>query len=247
MVLKDITFPTPSENLCYDDVLLKLAEDGMIGEALRFWESPSYFVVLGRISKEFEDLHIANILKDKIPVLRRSSGGGTVLQGPGCLNYSLILNKDRDPQLQGINNSYQYILSRVTEALRQSGFQTQYLPISDIAWGADLKKISGNAQKRGRTYILHHGTILYHFDLSQIEQYLRMPVQKPEYRRNRPHSQFVTNIPLKISPFKQSLQEVFKIKMLSSLSQEEMDCLSTLVKNKKEENIRLEEGLRRFL
>ena len=49
MILKDITLSTPEENIVYDEVLLSLAEQGQEGESLRFWESSSLFVVLGRI------------------------------------------------------------------------------------------------------------------------------------------------------------------------------------------------------
>ena len=92
MQLRDISFPTPQENITFDDVLLNLAEKHEAGEYLRFWESPSVFVVLGRIGRAEIDVNATNTKTDGIPVLRRSSGGGTVVQGPGCLNYSLILS-----------------------------------------------------------------------------------------------------------------------------------------------------------
>src|SRR3989338_2013917 len=102
MLFKDISFPTPQENILFDDVLLSLAEEGKSESVLRCWESPKMFIVLGRIGKAADDIHIDTVLQDKIPVLRRSSGGGTVLQGKGCLNFSLILSKYDNPQLNDI-------------------------------------------------------------------------------------------------------------------------------------------------
>jgi len=168
MILKDISFKSPQENILYDDVLLHLAEQGQQGEVLRFWESPVYFVVLGRIGKEREDAKIDAVRRDHISVLRRSSGGGTVLQGKGCLNYSLVLSQELNPQIADLRKSYQIILGKVIEALKQIGIESKFCPISDIALAENNRKFSGNAQKRLKKFILHHGTILYNFDLDKI-------------------------------------------------------------------------------
>ena len=193
MILKDISFDLPEENILFDEVLLQLAEEGRVEDVLRFWESNRYFIVLGRIGRFEEEINLAQVKADHIPVLRRSSGGGTVLQGPGCLNYSLILSKLNNPEIADLKRSYQYILGKVVNALKSAGIDSTYLPISDIALKDSARKISGNAQKRGRNFILHHGTVLYDFNLSLIEQYLSMPKTMPEYRNKRKHLDFVEN------------------------------------------------------
>jgi lipoate-protein ligase A len=209
MILKDISFPTPRENLSFDEELLNAAEQGYSGEALRFWESNQYFVVLGRISKEEEDVKITEVHRDRISVLRRASGGGTVLQGPGCLNYSLILSKDHDSAMYDLHKSYAFILNHIVQALGTIGVEAVFLPISDIALKENFKKISGNSQKRGRQFILHHGTILYDFDLKKIEQYLTVPKDLPAYRQGRSHSDFVTNVLRPKKEIKDAIQKVF--------------------------------------
>jgi lipoate---protein ligase len=75
--------------------------------------------------------------------------------------------------------------------------------ISDLAVAG--KKCSGNAQQRKRTHLLHHGTLLCSFDLSQIPRYLGHPPREPDYRRRRPHLDFVTSLDLSISEAKASL------------------------------------------
>ena len=55
--------------------------------------------------------------------------------------------------------------------------------ISDLSLGG--RKFSGNAQQRKQTAILHHGTLLYAFDLPSISRYLKQPPRQPEYRGNR--------------------------------------------------------------
>jgi lipoate-protein ligase A len=233
MLLKDISFQTPQENIFYDEVLLHLAEKKRPTEILRFWESPELFVCLGRICSEQEDLKADEIARDGIPVLRRCSGGGTVLQGKGCLNYSLILSKERDPQIADLRKSYQIILNKVISALKRLNVETDFYPVSDIALAGSQKKISGNAQKRCKKFILHHGTILYNFDLEMIERYLKVPSDIPEYRRRRSHLDFVTNVSLEESDIKDSLKNVFGVdRREDHLDAEERDCLNLFLDTK---------------
>ncbi len=210
MILRDISFPTAEENILFDEILLDLAERQEAGEALRFWEAQQTFVVLGKIGKPAQDLHEVAIRQEGIPVLRRSSGGGTVVQGKGCLNYTLILSKDR-PQMATIHRSYQFILNKIVEALKDLNIQAVFKPICDIATSDGEKKFSGNAQRRGKKFILHHGTILYDFNLDLIERYLRMPKDFPEYRHNRRHLDFVTNIPVSPQKAREVIKKAFEV------------------------------------
>ena len=94
-----------------------------------------------------------------------------------------------------------------------------------MATGLGEKKFSGNAQRRGKHYILHHGTILYKFDLSLISRYLNMPQDIPEYRKGRPHTDFVTNIPIDPRIFKNHLAQGFHASALQPPSAEELSLL----------------------
>ncbi len=167
----DLTLPTAEENLALDEALLLQAEAGTGGELLRLWEWPALAVVLGSGCKLAEDVKEEACQADGVPILRRSSGGGTVLLGPGCLCYSLVLSFARSPELAEIRPSYRVILARITEALGVPG--VEQTGISDLA--VQGRKCSGNAQQRKRHHLLHHGTILYHFDLSLVSRYLRLP------------------------------------------------------------------------
>ena len=230
MFLKDITLSTPQENILYDNVLLELAEQGDAGETLRFWESSKLFIVLGRIGNPAADLDVAKVLADRIPVLRRSSGGGTVLQGKGCLNYTLVLSKDR-PEIRDLRRSYQFICGNIIAALKNCGIDAAFRPLSDIALSQSNKKISGNAQKRSKKFILHHGTLLYQFDLEKIVKYLTMPEDVPEYRQNRSHLDFVTNIPAAAGALKQEIRKAFAVTQETGhLSLEERECLRQFLK-----------------
>ena len=205
MILLDLTLSTAEQNLALDEALL--AECDRAGddahrardaEALRFWESPTYFVVLGVAGQHAVEADVDACARDGIPVLRRISGGGTVVQGPGCLSYSLVLSLEDRPEIREIKRSYAHILDRVRRALELTG--TAVLGTSDIA--LEDQKISGNAQKRTRRALLHHGTVLHGFDVERMARWLRPPVRQPEYRRRRPHDRFVRNVPLSVEEIK---------------------------------------------
>ncbi len=203
----DVTLPTLPENLALDEALLLEAEDGRGGEVLRVWEWATPAVVLGAGGVVADDVDAAACAADGVPLARRSSGGGTVLLGRGCLLYSLILRYDRAAELRDIRASYRWILDRVIDALEPllPGIVTEG---SDLA--ADGRKFSGNSQQRKRNHLLHHGTLLYDFDLLLIGRYLREPPRQPEYRRRRSHGAFVRNLPAGAAELRERLRQVWQ-------------------------------------
>jgi len=94
----------------------------------------------------------------------------------------------RPPQRQSLE-----ILDRITEVLTAKAPHVGFDGSSDLCLAG--KKFSGNAQRRRRNWLLHHGTLLYNFPLDQISRYLREPPRQPTYRASRPHADFVTNFP----------------------------------------------------
>jgi lipoate-protein ligase A len=206
LALLDLTLPTPEDNLALDEALLNEAEEaarrGSAGrELLRFWESPSLFVVLGSTGRLAEEIHKQACLRSGTPVLRRSSGGGTVLMGPGCLCFSLILDLEKRPELRDIHASYRAILNRIAGCLAVEGLA--HRGISDLALNG--RKVSGNAQRRKRATLLHHGAILYNFDLQAITVLLQHPLRQPGYRAQRAHADFLANLTLPAGEIRQRL------------------------------------------
>lgn len=199
MKLLDYTHPDPATNLALDEALLVAAEAGTGGEVLRLWELPTYAVVVGSGGSVSIDVNLGACEADGVPVLRRASGGGTVLLGPGCLCFSLVLGYAHAPALNDIRASNRYILARVVNAL-------QPLASAAVEGTSDLAvsgvKFSGNAQQRKRDFFLHHGTLLCGFDLALVAKYLNAPERQPEYRRDRPHAEFVANLPATVEEVK---------------------------------------------
>jgi lipoate-protein ligase A len=189
----DLTLPTPEENLACDEALLELCDEGLADEVLRVWESPRHFVVVGYANKIASEVDVPFCRQNGLPILRRCSGGGTVLQGRGCLSYALILRIDESGPLRSIASTNQFVLERqraILEGLLQAPVHVR--GHTDLALGA--LKFSGNSQRRKRRALLFHGVFLIEFDLALIERALLMPSKQPDYRANRSHSDFLVNL-----------------------------------------------------
>jgi lipoate---protein ligase len=203
----DLTLSTPAENLALDEALLLAAERGEGGEILRFWEWPRPAIVLGTGCRLAEDVIVEACQADDVPIVRRSSGGGTVLLGAGCLCFSLVLAYDRAPELREVRPSYGYILGQIRESLLDVVENVKVAGTSDLAIAGN--KFSGNSQQRKRSHLLHHGTMLYAFDIEQLGRYIRMPSRQPEYRLGRDHSAFLMNLPIDVRELKACLRSVW--------------------------------------
>jgi len=210
MTSLDLTLSTPAENLACDEALLEAAEEQGGPAVLRFWESASPFVVLGYANQLAEEVNVEACRAMGVPILRRCTGGGTVLQGPGCLNYSVVLRIDQSPELQSITGTNQYVMSRNRDAIaRLLGHPVSIEGHTDLATG--LLKFSGNAQRRKREWLLFHGTFLLDFDLGLIEILLRPPPRQPDYRQNRTHQEFVTQLGLSPELVKAAMREQWQV------------------------------------
>ncbi len=187
MRLLELTLPTPAENLALDEALLTEADENcsagpaLARETLRIWQSPQAAVVLGRSSKMDDEVHVAECCRRRIPILRR-------------------------PILRAADEAHRFVLDRLGIALRaairdnataeSSSRGIAYRGTSDLTFGRGATKFSGNAIRYGRNHLLYHGTILYDFDIRLIAELLKTPPLAPEYRRQRPHDEFVANLPL---------------------------------------------------
>jgi lipoate-protein ligase A len=191
----ELTLPDPASNLACDEALLELFEarratDGL----LRIWEPEKHFVVLGHSNRIDSEVDVAACEFERLSIFRRLSGGGTVMQGPGCLNYSLILRNGVDIPL-GIAESFQFVLQHHKQCMQQLiEDRVEIAGISDLV--VNQQKVSGNAQYRKRWFTLVHGTFLLNLDPAIVTRCLRLPSKQPAYRQNRSHGCFMRNLHL---------------------------------------------------
>lgn len=204
MQLLDLTLPDPAANLALDEALLEHAEDATEPrEVLRLWEPAEPLVVLGRSSRAHEEVHLATCRQLGVPVLRRTSGGLSIVTGPGCLMYAVVLSYELRPQLRLIDHAHREVLGTMVRALESLGLGVTRRGTSDLVLGT--QKVSGNSLRCRRRNLLYHGTLLYDFPLDLIGKCLADPPRAPEYRAGRPHGAFVANLPAAVSDLRRAI------------------------------------------
>jgi len=135
MQLLSLTLETPAENLALDEALLDAAEAGELAEpVLRLWEPAEHFVVLGRSSVARREVFLEACRSDGVPVYRRSSGGGTILAGPGCLMYAVVLGYEAAPHLRAIDVAHRTVLGTIASALPMPDGKVAQAGISDLVF-----------------------------------------------------------------------------------------------------------------
>jgi lipoate-protein ligase A len=227
MRLLDHSMTTPEQNLALDEALFELCEDGG-PPCLRFWEPDRAFVVLGYTNRAAAEVNLQECRARSIPVLRRMTGGGTVLQAPGVLNYNLVLPLPPSGPLSTISGTNRYVLERMARALAPL-LPTPLTVRGDTDLALEGRKVSGNAQRRGRRAIVFHGTFLLGLDLTLLEQLLPMPSREPDYRTGRSHEDFLQNLTLDAAAVKRALQTEWQaVEREHTIPQEHVKRLLTL-------------------
>jgi lipoate-protein ligase A len=198
---------SPSLNLSLDDALLETAEASESHpEVLRIWEPSTPMVVIGRSSPLAKEVDQAYCRDAKIPVFRRISGGQSIVTGPNCLMYAVLLDYRKRPELRMLDQAHEFVMSQLQSALESIKIQTEMQGTCDLTFND--RKFSGNALRCRRNWFLYHGTIILDgFDLDLIPQCLGKPKRQPDYRASRSHEEFVTSIPASMEAVKAALIE----------------------------------------
>ncbi len=209
----DLVFDEPERDLACDEALLELVEtEHLKDEILRIWEPARHFVVLGHGNSRCAEANVSQCLQDGVAIVRRMSGGGAVLQGPGCLNYSLVLSNVAG-RFRNVSDGFRFVLERHRTMIGAlTGKEVCLEGVSDLAIAG--RKFSGNAQYRKSRAILVHGTFLLDFDVSLMDLYLRLPARQPAYRQNRSHMEFVTRLSLRPEKLREDLKEIWKARVI---------------------------------
>ncbi len=208
LLLFDWTWADVAGNLASDEALLVHAEETTGQPALRFWEQDHAAVILGASCRLRDEVRVEACRADGVPIARRSSGGGTVVIGPGALNVTVVLPIAAEPAaFRSVDTAQQFVLNLVAEQLRRDGPEVEMLGSGDLTIGG--RKFAGSAQRRLRNFLMIHASILYDFDLPLLDRYLAMPPRQPSYRANRTHADFVINLPMTRDAIVRSIRSIW--------------------------------------
>ncbi|WP_316359564.1 lipoate--protein ligase family protein [Candidatus Neptunichlamydia sp. REUL1] len=173
-----------NEQLQIEEALLRLTDENwcLINEG-----SPSS-IIMGISGKPEELVNASMMKKAPIPLIKRYSGGGTVIVDDNTLFVSFIFQKEvhdfpcfPEPILRWSESFYQKALGIPNFQLRENDYV-----IGDY-------KCGGNAQYIQKHRFVHHTTFLWDFDPSNMD-YLLHPKKTPKYREGRSHDQFLCRL-----------------------------------------------------
>ncbi len=154
------------------------------------WIPDRVYLVLGISNKAEKSVIPEQVAGDNIPILKRTSGGETVILTPYTLVLATTVNTPGflDPQ-----KFFSEINNRIIERLASTGINNlAFKGISDIAIGN--KKILGSSIYRRKNKLFYHAVLNVAEPVETISRYIAHPKREPDYRKGRPHSDFVTSL-----------------------------------------------------
>lgn len=175
----------PTYNLALEEVLFHTVTPDHPGWFLLWRNSPS--IIIGRHQNTVEEINEAYIRDTKLPVVRRSTGGGAVYHDEGNLNFSFLQSIERNQSV-----SFAQFLNPILLALTDLGLDAEFSSRNDIT--VQGRKVSGSAQRRSGTHILHHGTMMINLDMSILGQALTGNPDKYESKGVSSHRARVVNL-----------------------------------------------------
>lgn len=174
------TSTNPYFNLALEEYLLTRAQD----DIFMLWRN-SRAVIVGRNQNTHAEIDFDYIREKSIPVVRRLTGGGAVFHDSGNVNYTFITRSDEF-------NNYAKFCAPIIEALDGMGVKAELSGRNDLL--IDGKKFSGNAQCSHAGRLMHHGTLMFGADVSEMALALEVNPLKIQSKGIKSVSSRVTNI-----------------------------------------------------
>lgn len=173
-------------------------------------------IVLGISGKIDQHVHHE---RNTLPLIRRFSGGGTVVVNEDTLFVTFIFNEEEIGVSCTPGNVMKWVAGFHTSLFDPHPF---HLRENDFVIGE--RKCGGNAQYLTRGRWLHHTSFLWDYHPSQMAL-LKHPPKMPSYRENREHEAFVCRAgeylaqDLYLERCRHKLSEVFRLNEVVSISE----------------------------
>lgn len=157
----------------------------------KIWKPDKNYIVLGKSDKiETAILKQKNEeLDEKYYVLKRPSGGHSVVLSPKTLVVALVVKETNISPKQLFSEANQKII-KTLKLLKINNLSEN--GISDISIGD--KKILGSSMHKSKDYLFYHAVLNVLEEPTFIAKLLAHPTSEPDYRQQRSHIDFMTNI-----------------------------------------------------
>jgi len=154
------------------------------------WRPDKMYIILGASNRAEEALFLDNVRQDAITVMKRPSGGQTVMLTPNNLIIAAVFS---DKNIMKPKEVFIMLNKLIISSIEEAGItDLSQRGISDIA--IDGKKILGSAIYRNKDKLLYHAVLNLGEPASTFERYLKHPSREPDYRNGRNHAEFVTSL-----------------------------------------------------
>lgn len=151
-------------------------------------------IVMGISGKPEQLIDLERAKQDFVPIIKRFSGGGTVIVDRNTLFITFIFAKEHLPTTPFPEPILRWTADLYAKAWEIPGFQ-----LLENDYVIDDKKCGGNAQYIQKERVLHHTSFLWDYDPMNME-YLLLPSKRPHYRQDRSHSNFLTTLKNHLTP-----------------------------------------------
>ena len=219
----------PYFNLAMEEYLLKNNTEDLF---ILWRNKPS--VIVGKNQNTLSEINLEYVKENSIPVVRRQSGGGAVFHDLGNINFTFITNN---------NNSFsdfKKFTQPIIDLLKTMGLDATFSGRNDLL--IDGKKFSGNAQYNYRNKVMHHGTLLFSSQITDLSNALKVKSIKFEGKGIKSVKSRVTNISehldtkMSVLEFKDLIMNymasIDSDNKLYTLSKEDIDGIEKLVEKK---------------
>lgn len=221
-------FAVPDGNPAYHQAFEQVVFDQIREDSILILWSNSPAIVCGAYQNIYQETSIYRAWKNKVAIIRRDSGGGTVYHDPGNLNYTVISDSDGSVD-------YDAVLKGILTALNRIGVPAKKNNVCDITLHG--RKISGSAQRISKGRLLHHGTLLFDTDLAILHEIADRSGRTYISRAIRSNPAEVVNIGQywdgDVKDFKKALLSAYPADLTEmSLTQEQLEQVKQLAEEK---------------
>jgi len=162
--------------------------------------SPS--IVMGISGKKEQLVDMRVIKSAPIPIIRRYSGGGTVIVDKDTIFVSFILRKDIFSF-----ECFPEPIHQWSAELYKSALNIDCFTLKENDYVISNKKCGGNAQYFKKDRFVHHTSFLWNF-CNEKMKYLKNPSVAPKYRNKRSHTDFLCRLKDFLPSKKQFINQV---------------------------------------
>jgi len=151
----------PFLNIAAEEYFVKHATEDI---CMVWTNEPS--VIIGKHQNVYAEINYPYVHRNKIPVIRRISGGGTVYHDQGNVNFSFI-QKISAPGM----TDFKHFTDVIKQFIQSYGLEVTTNTRNSLFVGN--QKFSGHAEHIFRDKVLHHGTLLFNTNLETLRNCLR--------------------------------------------------------------------------